>query len=99
MLKLPLITPAAIADLLEIWCFIAEDNMPAADSVLEVIQEKCNVIANTPGVGRSREDLAPNLRSVVTSSYVIFYRPNETGAEIVRVMHGARDFDAIFNVG
>ena len=99
MLKIPLITPAANADLLEIWCFIGEDNLCAADDVLEVIQEKCNVIANTPGIGRLREELAPNLRSVVTGSYVIFYRPNETGAEIVRVLHGARDFDAIFTLG
>lgn len=42
-----------------------------------------------------------NIRSwVVTefTSYLIFYRelPDGSGVEIVRVLHGARDLDALF---
>jgi toxin ParE1/3/4 len=46
-------------------------------------------------MGRSRPELAPNLRSFPVGQYVIFYLPLAKGVEIVRVLHGARDFESI----
>jgi len=92
----PVVTPAASADLLEIWCFIAEDSIPAADRVLESIEHACSAVAEMPGIGRSREELAATLRSVTCGSYLIFYRSKAAGVEVVRVLHGARDLDTIF---
>ena len=31
------------------------------------------------------------------SNYLIFYRVNETDLTVVRILHGARDYDTIFN--
>ncbi|RJP29918.1 MAG: type II toxin-antitoxin system RelE/ParE family toxin [Candidatus Omnitrophota bacterium] len=49
-----------------------------------------NVIAE-----RIRNEYACSLRSFPVNSYMIFYRILETGIEIVRVLHCARDFDSI----
>jgi plasmid stabilization system protein ParE len=47
-------------------------------------------------LGRARLELAPNLRSLLVGDYVMFYRPIDDGIEVVRVLHGARDIDAMF---
>jgi len=53
-------------------------------------------------MGRAREELAASLRSFPFGRYVIFYVPFEdgidvVGIDVVRVLHGARDIDAIFS--
>lgn len=48
-------------------------------------------------MGRARDELAEGLRSFPTGQYIIFYQPVPGGIEIVRVLHGARDLDAILN--
>jgi len=45
-----------------------------------------------PFAGQSRIDLALNLRFFPAGTYLIFYRPIEDGVEIVRVIHGSRDY-------
>ena len=39
----------------------------------------------------------PGLRSWSVGNYVIFYRQVSTGIDIVRVLHGARDIEALFH--
>lgn len=46
--------------------------------------------------GRSREELAPGLRSLAFGRYVVFYMPLPDGIDVVRVLHGSRDIDALF---
>jgi len=48
-------------------------------------------------MGKSRDELAAGLRSFPIGQYIIFYQPVPGGVDIVRVLHGARDLDAIFN--
>ena len=52
-------TPQAVADLFEIWTFIAQDNPTAADRVEEAVYGACNFLADSPLVGRMRKDLTP----------------------------------------
>jgi hypothetical protein len=44
----------------------------------------------------ARPELAAELRSLPVGKYTIFYLPLSNGVQIVRVLHGARDIDAIF---
>jgi len=83
-------------DLLEIWTYIARDNPSAADRFLDLIGEKCDLLAASPEMGRRREDLAPSLRSFPVGRYVIFYRPGERGIQVVRVLSAYRDIAALF---
>lgn len=83
-------------DLLEIWSFIAKDNPSAADRFLDLIGEKCDMLAASPGMGRRREELAPSLRSFPVGRYIIFYRPGERGIQVVRILSAYRDIAARF---
>lgn len=89
-------TPQARLDLCDIWEYIAEDNVTAADRLLDEIDAKCRLLAGMPELGRLREELSPRLRSWVVGSYVIFYRPHSAGIEVIRVLHGRRNFPALF---
>jgi len=88
--------PRAKSDLVEIWDYIADDSEARADTFIETVDQKSNALAGRPNMGRLRDELADGLRSFPVGRYVIFYRPIPKGIEIVRVLHGARDLDAIF---
>jgi toxin ParE1/3/4 len=87
----------AKADLVEIWEFIAEDNDAHADAFIDVIDQKFQVLAQQPGIGRRRDELADGLRSFPVGRYVIFYLTVPGGVQIVRVLHGARDVETTFS--
>ena len=56
-------------------------------------------LAGAPALGRIRPKLGPGLRSFVADRSVLFDRPlaGSTGIELARVLHGARDLDALFS--
>lgn len=89
-------SPHAKSDLLDIWDYIADDSTTSADNFLNTIGHKIQTLARSPKMGRTREELAPNLRSFPVGNYIIFYRPIKNGVEIARVLSGARDLNAIF---
>jgi len=58
--------------------------------------ESGQIVFEDTGMGMSREELMPDLRSLPIGSYVVFYLPIEQGIDIVRVLPGMRDIDAFF---
>ncbi|MDX8128445.1 type II toxin-antitoxin system RelE/ParE family toxin [Methylomonas sp. OY6] len=78
-------------DLIEIWLYIAQDNPPAADRVLDDLEQRFIMLADNPQMGRYRPDIAPELRYFISGKYLILYRTLTDGVQIVRVIHGARD--------
>ena len=86
----------AAADLIDLWVHVARDDVDAADRLLDRIGLVCATLAANPTLGRSREELAPGLRSFPVARYIIFYRPSRGGIELARVLHGARDLDLLF---
>ena len=88
-------TDQAGEDLLRIWEYIAQDNEEAADRFLDRVDEACKMLANNSLSGMHRAELAEGLRSLPVGNYLIFYRPIEQGIEVIRVLHGARDVDAL----
>ncbi|HEY1129013.1 MAG TPA: type II toxin-antitoxin system RelE/ParE family toxin [Roseateles sp.] len=88
--------PRAEADIFEIWDYIAEDSLAEADRWLDRLDEKLNLWATQPAMGRQRDELAPGLRSFVFGRYVVFFQPLPDGIDIVRVLHGSRDIDETF---
>jgi toxin ParE1/3/4 len=57
------------------------------------------MLAGAPALGRRRPEFGRDLRSFVADPCVLFYRPLDgaTGIELARVLHGARDLDALFS--
>jgi toxin ParE1/3/4 len=90
--------PEAENDLADIWWHIAQDKPQEADRLLDRIQETLLMLTKFPHMGISREGLKPNLHSFSVGNYLIFYFPLEDGIEVVRVLHGARELDAIFQI-
>jgi antitoxin ParD1/3/4/toxin ParE1/3/4 len=93
-----LIAPAARADLEEMWSYIAVDlqNPDAADRIRDELFDALGKLARTPGIGHFRSDLADEpLRFWGVRSYLIIYRSEKRPVEIVRVLYGARDVQAI----
>ncbi len=89
-------SPRAKSDLVEIWNYIAEDSEARADAFIDRIDRKLKALAQHPGMGRLRDELAENMRSFPVGRYVIFYRPLSNGIAVVRVLHSARDLNAEF---
>ena len=90
------LTSQAQLDLDEIWLFIAEDNIEAADKFHDLLLSKLITLAEQPLIGRLRDELRPNVRGFPVGSYVIFYRDTPEHIEIIRVLHGARDIENTF---
>jgi toxin ParE1/3/4 len=89
---------AAEYDLIEIWEYIAQDSPDNATSFIRRLRDICQTtLAENPRIGRSREEIIPSLRSLPVLGYVIFFRPISDGVEIIRILHGSRDIDAIFD--
>jgi toxin ParE1/3/4 len=44
-----------------------------------------------PGLGRSRDDISPGLRSHPVGSHVILYRASESELTVNRIVHSRRD--------
>ena len=86
--------PLALADLAEIWSFIADDSEANADRFLPKLEAKLQLLATQAQMGRLREELMPGLRSFPYARYVVFFMPERDGIEIVRVVHSARDIVA-----
>ncbi len=85
-------TAQAEEDLIDIWLYIAQDDVRAADRLLDEIEEKLLLLGDQSSLGPARPDIAPGLRYFPVRRYLILYREITTGGiEIVRVVHGARD--------
>jgi len=91
------VSATARRDLKQIWTYIAEDNMQAADALLDRIGSMLNLLGRTPLLGRSRDELAAGLRSFAVGNYVIFYLPRGSGIIVVRILSGYRDLAQIFD--
>ena len=87
--------PRAEVDLLEIWLFIARDSPQAADRLLDRIEAQLRLLADSPLLGRARPEIAPDARVWAVGRYLILYRAQDDGIEVVRVVHGARAIDQI----
>ena len=90
------IVPAARRDLKEIYQHIAADNPAASGRLREIFAAKFRRLARHPLIGQKRDDLALGVRVFPAGSYVILYRPIESGIEIIQVLHGARDIAEAF---
>jgi toxin ParE1/3/4 len=96
MRKTYVLTGQAKKDLDEINEFIAEDDPQAANRFLDAFAQKSQMLVQFPEIGRCWDDIVPPLRSFPLGKYLIFYRPIQEGVEIVRILSGYRDFEAIF---
>ncbi|HEV7928248.1 MAG TPA: type II toxin-antitoxin system RelE/ParE family toxin [Verrucomicrobiae bacterium] len=95
-----LLAPSAKSDLVEIWNYYASEvgDADLADRMRDEIFVGIRVVARTPDLGHFRRDLANEpLRFWRVRSYLIVYRGEARPVQIVRILHGARDVQAVLS--
>ena len=84
--------PEAFTDLNEIWEFIAEDNIDAADQLIADMFDAVSGLVPFPHQGHRRPDLTGRpLRFILVRDYLIAYAPDENPLWVVGVLHGRRN--------
>lgn len=87
---------AARLDLWEIYAYYAsEADIRTADRIRDELLSKIKLLAEHNLIGSPRFNVEADLRAFPHRKFVIFYFPREYGAEIVRVLHSARDIQTI----
>jgi toxin ParE1/3/4 len=80
-------------DLRQIWAYIAQDNIPAADRLIDEVERTLFLLAHSPWMGQSVDEYRVGLRRFTLGNYVLFFEPIEGGIRLVRVLHGARKME------
>lgn len=92
------LTPQAESDLFSIWDYVAESSVVNADRVRDQIFEAFDRLAEMPGLGHCREDLADRqYRFWPVHSYLVVYREEPKPLQIITIIHGARDLKVFFS--
>jgi plasmid stabilization system protein ParE len=86
----------AAEDLFEIYEYIAQDSVEAAERVRIELLEAMRGLAEMPGKGHSREDLTSHrVLFWPVRSYQIIYHSASQSLEVVAVLHGKRNLRRI----
>jgi len=90
------LSSAARKDLISIGDYIALDNPARASTFIEELVKACAELSATPlGYPIVRRYEATGIRRRVYRNYQIFYRIVGERIFVIRVLHGARDYDAL----
>jgi toxin ParE1/3/4 len=88
--------------LIDCFVYIARDSEESATRFLRAAEETFLDLAGMPGMGVPTsfgDSGAQHLRRWRIrgfENFLIFYRPIEEGVEVVRVLHGAREIEQVF---
>ena len=95
--------PQVIRNLIELATYIVEDNMDASERFPIAVEETFKQLGEMPKMGKLRQFSHPNLIDVRQQAikgfrrYLIFYRLINSGVEILRLIHGTRNIEDIFD--
>jgi len=92
------LTGDALADLEEIGDWIAQDNPGRADSFIAELRKVCATLATRARrypVAFSRP--GGEVRKRTSGNYLIFYRIAHGEVQVLRILHGARDWAALLH--
>lgn len=96
-------TPKAKEDLINTADYVAQENVDAALRFLDAAESALCLLADRPDLGtvcRFRAARAAGIRVWSIKgfqTYLIFYRLIDGGIELIRILHGARDLEALFS--
>ena len=96
-------SPAARADLIDIYLTIGGESLRAADRYYDRLESRAMQLADQPRMGVRRPDIRPSTRMLVEAPFLLLYETipdTDDGfverVEIVRVVDGRRDLRHLF---
>jgi toxin ParE1/3/4 len=91
------LTKPAIQDIEEIADYIAQQSgLEQSENFLSKLESKFSKIVNFPLIGRKRDEILTNIRTIPLDKYLILYMPIGDDIEILRVVSGYRDLSKLF---
>jgi toxin ParE1/3/4 len=92
------LTKPAMQDIEEIAERIAQQSgLEKSEEFLNKLEAKFSKIVSFPQIGRQRDEILPNIRSIPFDNYLILYIPISEDLEILRVVSGYRNLPALFS--
>jgi len=87
------LSPAAQADLSQIWDYSARNwGLEQADHYISSIRDACEALANGSRQGRAIDDIRPGYRKLSVASHLLFYRITDAGLiDVIRILHQRMD--------
>jgi toxin ParE1/3/4 len=85
--------PEAISDIESIVLTIAADNPVAAQRWFDRLYKTFETLGAMPEMGAPRFGVRPDMRLFPMGNYLILYRAVDVSAEIIRVVHGVREWE------
>ncbi len=82
----------ALLELDEIWSYIAQDNLDAADRWVEKLLEACETLGRNPQIGHARAEITD--KSVLfwpVDTYLIVYQVHPNHIDVLAITQGSRD--------
>jgi toxin ParE1/3/4 len=88
------LTPAAKADLRDIWLYtMAQWGEQQAERYLQQLEQCCERLVAHPELGKARDELRVGYRSILEGSHIIIYRSHQNRIEVVRILHRRMDIE------
>ncbi|MDO9338765.1 MAG: type II toxin-antitoxin system RelE/ParE family toxin [Caulobacter sp.] len=88
-----IVSPAAEADIDEIWDYSADNwSVAQADAYLTDLRRMLERIALNPAIGAPCPRVRPGYRKQSCGSHLIFYRQIGEDVDVVRILHQRMDF-------
>ena len=75
----------------DLWLYVAENNLSAADKLLQRFEDAFRLLSENPEAGRARPDLGDNIRTFAVAGHVICCRPDHDAITVAAIFHGARN--------
>jgi toxin ParE1/3/4 len=88
-------TPA-LRDFTEIVEYIARSDPQAAERMALRIERAARDLAESPEMGFVDASLPIGFRLWPVGKYILFYQCDDEGITVARIIHGARDWPALF---
>jgi toxin ParE1/3/4 len=100
-----LLSDEAKDDLADFWLFHhrmalenGQDAQILADSAVDTFFKRARDLELFPEMGRRREELGKGIRCLPIRKYLVFYKVRSNDVLLVRVIHGSRDLETIWNL-
>ncbi len=91
------LTQEAREDHKDIWRYISESSINAADAFMDELYQECVRINQSEFWGRNRPELGKQVTSYPDRKYMLYFQIDASTVYVLRILHGTRDQSSVFS--